>query len=398
MQVSAAVAVAGTPAPPTVDAIMRDLHRLKNGRGAADVRRFREAHSLALIPGFQSTPDDRAKTFWSYVDTIRDAVEMAPPTQRPGRTAPPGREWHRLLETIFNRSCVTGDYTKRLRSVSSQLPVDFPVLSTYYGVTSATSSRMSEAATDAVHLLARWIAVRGSIDPLDPPSEAPADPVHTRGGSTAIATAASVAISTSSIQYSQLIVAHEHAATQIDRIPKRLSVLFKSEEAVVDIAEQRFGPGSSQIDAYVREHRERKSQFYSQLSDGLRCREIYAIPELKAYLATGAHGRSVHLDREHVQANVANWLECLERYPDYIVALTEEAVPFKYEVINAQTVVIHQAIGGNDRDRLNAIFLTGIAAGRLFQNDFDLIWDRTPIEYRQSQNVITWASNVANGE
>jgi hypothetical protein len=385
------------PTPPTIEAIIRDLQRLKLGHGAADLRRFRNAKSLALIPDFQGTPDHQANVLWRYVDTMRDTVAFSPPTERPGRTPPPGQEWHRLLETIFNRSGSKAEYTERLRSISPQVPRDFPVLSTYYGVTTATSSRMAQAADDAVHLLARWTAVTGFADLVTPLAEPLSPAGQVPGTDGGVATATALTISTSAIQYSHLIVAHEHGATRIDRIPKRLSVLFKTEDAVVDIAEQRFGPGSTQIDAYVREHGVRKSQFYSQLRDGLICREIYSKAELESYVATGAHGRAVHLRNEHIQANLTNWLECLDRYRNYMVALTDEAVPLKYEIINGQTVVMHEAVGGNDRDRLNAVLFTGVPSGRLFQNDFDLIWDRTAIDFRLTPNVIKWAHHQLSG-
>lgn len=387
---------AGLPAhaaasPTSIDVILRDLLRLRLGPGLGDLSRLRGAENLAALPVFEGTFEQQGIVFWQIVDTMRDVGEFAPSTHRPGRLPPSGREWHRLLEVIFNRAGTSEGYVKRLRNISSNLPQDFPVLSSYYGVTTSTSSRMTEAATDAVQILARWIVSKIS-------SSMPREQISAQSSvsqnPTLSATGASVVVSTSAIQYSYLIVAHEHGASRIDRIPKRLSVLFKSEDAVVDIAEQRFGPGSSQVDAYVREHRERKDQFYAQLSSGLVCREIYTKDELKSYFSTGLHGRLVHLAKEHIEANLTNWLNCLERYSGYMVALTDEAVPLKYEVINRQTVVIHEAIGGNDRDRLNAIFITSVGAGQYFQNDFDLIWDRTPIAFRKTENIVNWTRDL----
>ncbi|MHD0307466.1 hypothetical protein [Rhodococcus erythropolis] len=373
--------------PASIDAIIGDLLKLRQGRGLADAERIKRAAHLQSLSTFDGPPHQQIQTFWQHVDSLEHVAEMVAPQTIEGRTPPPGREWHQLLETIFNREGARLTYIDRIRQVSPDLPRDFPHLSRYYQVTSATSSRWGAVATDAVRVLARSMLASAPIPNFVGTATPVSDPLPS-------ATSSSVVLSVSAIHYSRLIVAHEHDAARIDRIPKRLSVLFKSETAVADIAEQRFGPGSNQIDAYIAEHRERKAQFVAQLAGGLHCREIYSKKELRSYLTSGAHGQTVRLKREHLYVNVLNWLDCLQKNRGYMVALTDEAVPLKYEVINGQTVVLHEAVGGNDRDRLNAIFITSVATGRQFLHDFDLIWDRTEANSRKTDNVVEWVNKL----
>lgn len=334
---------------------------------------------------FSVEPDLRPGIFWRYVDTLREVSEIPVPNGAVGRTPPSGRDWHKLLETIFNRHSSAYVLTDRVHKIWKDIRQDFPGLSSYYGVTSPTSSRWNDVAVDAVEVLARWMVGESPM-----PLRADTDPV----AGVPDASQASVVVCTSAIHYSRLIVALEHGASRIDRIPKRLSVLFKSEAAVEEIAEQRFGPGSSQVDAYVQEHRERKSQFFEQLDNGLRCREIYSKKELQAYLRSGTHGQTVKLERTHLLANVKSWLDCLTNYSGYLVALTDETVPFKYQVVNGTTVILHEAVSGNDRDRLNAMCITSVPAGREFLADFDRIWDRTDSEFRKAENIVKWVHQL----
>lgn len=383
---TAAGAAAESAARPrvSVEAVIDDLRRLRTGYGIA--QRIDRASRLRQLEVFNDEPQECVSIFWRCVDELGTVAQLSPPSPSPGRLPPSGREWQRLLGVLFNRPQERVQYTDRLRTASTNVPADYPGVSSYYQVTTTTSSRWSTVSDDAVVVLARWLVGDMAHSALAS-AAAPVDPALS-------ATSASLVVSTSQIQYSRLIVAHEHGAARIDRIPKRLSVLFKSEAAIAEIAAQRFGPGSSQVDAYVEEHAERKAQFFRQLQGGLRCREIYSMKELSGYLTSGFHGQTVRLDRVHLTSNVQNWLACLDQFPGYMVALTSEAIPFKYEIVNGQTVVIHEAVGGNDRDRLNALFITSATVGRQYLQDFDLIWDRTDIAFRKPNIIANWIDNL----
>jgi hypothetical protein len=200
----------------------------------------------------------------------------------------------------------------------------------------------------------------------------------------------SVYVSRSPQQYRNLIIEAEHSAKRIDRIPKRLSVLFKSGATIRFIAEQRFGEGSSNIEHYIEEHEERATQFYTNLRRGMRCRELYSMRDLIEYFRSGKHGDSVILAKGHLRDNLARWIDTIKLYPNYQVAITKERLPIKYEVINGEVVVIHEAIGRNDRGRLNALAVESRHAAREFIEDFDLIWDRIPAKDRRRDAILEW--------
>ncbi|AOY74407.1 hypothetical protein ARZXY2_4908 (plasmid) [Arthrobacter sp. ZXY-2] len=179
--------------------------------------------------------------------------------------------------------------------------------------------------------------------------------------------------------YRDLIASLEKGARQIDSFPKRLSVVFKSDKAIQRIAEQRFGRGSSMIEPYVEEHMLRRRTFYENLSSGTTVREIYTPEDLRSYLLNGRHGKGVDLAQDDLRESIELWRTCAESFPgNYLVAFTSERIPFKYEVIDKRAVVMHEAISGNDRDRLNAFAIEQDDIARVFSRDFELVWERTP--------------------
>lgn len=205
-----------------------------------------------------------------------------------------------------------------------------------------------------------------------------------------------VLVSKSAIKYRGLIVALESDAREIERIPKRLSVLFKSENAIASIAIQRFGRGSSLIKHYVEEHEDRRNSFFANLDKGMICREIYSPDELRKYLLTGQHGQGVTLGSDELLQNLDTWETCISNYPNYIVALCSERIPFKYEIIDHRYVIFHETIGGNDRDRLNAIAIDDVSIASTFHDDFDTVWDRINPENRSLNATLAFISNIRN--
>lgn len=200
-----------------------------------------------------------------------------------------------------------------------------------------------------------------------------------------------VAVTSSPREYKDRILGVESDASTIDRIPKRVSVVFKDEQTVIEIAEQRFGEGSASIEHYVTEHRLRREQFLDALADGrLRCREIYNKAELLAYVSSRKHGKSVDLSPSAMARTIKDWIDAIEGHRHYFVGLTEDPLPFKYQIVNAVTVSMHEAIGTADSHRLNGLLITSAAVAQNFQQDFEVIWDRIAPADRTRANVVEW--------
>ena len=195
--------------------------------------------------------------------------------------------------------------------------------------------------------------------------------------------------------YRDMIGSIEEGARRIDSYPKRLSVVFKGESAIERIAIQRFGRGSAMIDPYVEEHMLRRQTFYRNLSNGTVVREIYVAEDLRRYLLEGKHGTGVYLAQQDLDESVQMWRECLEGYPNnYLVAFTSERIPFKYEVVDGRTVVMHEAISGNDRDRLNAFAIVNEQIASHFARDFGLVWERTPASDRTLERTLAFINEL----
>lgn len=190
--------------------------------------------------------------------------------------------------------------------------------------------------------------------------------------------------------YRDNIMKLEEQATRIDRIAKRIFVVFKDDSTIKAISKQRYGEGSSYLSEYVKEHKERKRLFERAIARGAVFREIYSTTELLTYVSTGKHGVSAILHRQNLVATVANWMEAIRNVPNYHVALCDEPVPFHYEIIDERHVVFHEAIGVHESTRVNSIFLDGYGTASDFQNEFDALWDRVPAERRRSEGVIQW--------
>lgn len=184
--------------------------------------------------------------------------------------------------------------------------------------------------------------------------------------------------------YRMGIIPAEAGASRIDRLPKRISVVFKGEETVRTIAEQRFGRGSVSARYYIEEHEARRAEFFSALSRGMQCREIYNADELEAYLSSRRHAVSVRIRTEEMRDSLLRWRQAIEMQPNYLVGISEDPLPFKYELIDGRLVVLHEAVGVGDQHRMNALFIHGRSVGDAVQHDFDTVWERIP-SWRRSQ-------------
>ena len=198
-----------------------------------------------------------------------------------------------------------------------------------------------------------------------------------------------VEVCISSAQYAEAIIRIEENATQIDRMVKRVSAVFKDPSEVEAIAAKRFGPGSTQAKAYLWEHKERRRAFLQNLNAGtLTCREIYNIQELTQYFERRRHGVNVTLERSVLRRTVNDWLDAISSSSNYYIGLTQDPIPLKYQVFDHRGVVIHEAIGSLDGQRLNALIIRDEAAVKFFQGDFDHVWDRIPSEMRERRTVL----------
>ena len=210
---------------------------------------------------------------------------------------------------------------------------------------------------------------------------------------------ARVTVTRSPAAYKDLILAEERDASNILRIPKRISVIFKTMEVVQLIAERRFGRSSPNVNHYVEEHRIRQRQAFDVLDAGaLHLREIYSTKELAEYVSSGPHGVGVSLKRQEIIATVDAWLSALERFECYDVALSDDPLPFKYQIVDDRAVVMHEAIGKADSHRLNAISIADADAVRQFAEDFELIWERADPDKRDKNNVIEFVQNLIEEE
>lgn len=198
--------------------------------------------------------------------------------------------------------------------------------------------------------------------------------------------------------YKDMILALEGAAKHIDRIPKRLFVVFKSGEMVRTIAEQRYGIGSVHVKHYVEEHKDRSALFFAALGRGMSCREIYNKAEIIAYVRGRKHGRNVTLTSTQIEETVVRWRDAVLSQPNYMVGLTDMPLPFKYELVDGLHFVMHEAIGQNDEGRMNAFCVTGREFCKKPMSDFEIIWNNIPPAGRKPKNVVRWIEKVLRGQ
>ncbi|MEA3075684.1 MAG: hypothetical protein QOF60_592 [Actinomycetota bacterium] len=204
-----------------------------------------------------------------------------------------------------------------------------------------------------------------------------------------------VAVTRSQQAYKELILTQEAGAKTIDRIPKRIAAVFKHIDTVRAIADARYGSGNRQYLHYVEEHEVRQRQTFEALRQGrLELREIYSAGDLAGYLTSRDHGAHVELRPDELRKTVDIWLEALQAYDNYLVAITEQPTPLKYQVIDGRTVVLHEAIGRADGQRLNAIFVESGLTAAEFTADFNLIWDMTDVKARSKEWIEDYVRSV----
>lgn len=197
-------------------------------------------------------------------------------------------------------------------------------------------------------------------------------------------------------EYKELILRAEKDAKSILLLPKRLTVMFKSDEMIRDMARKRYGDGSPYVNAYVSEHTERKAAFYSKLDNGCKVYEIHNREELIKYLTKHQNHVGINqVDDNHVIEMLKLWKKAIVQYRDrYHVAFTDEPLPLKYELVDDRKFIIHESAGKKSLIRLNAIFVNSPEFGKRVHEDFFSIWERTDPEYKSSDYIISWIDDM----
>ena len=197
-------------------------------------------------------------------------------------------------------------------------------------------------------------------------------------------------------EYKELILRAEKDAKSILLLPKRLTVMFKSDEMIRDMARKRYGDGSPYVNAYVSEHTERKAAFYSKLDNGCKVYEIHDREELVKYLTKHQNHVGINqVDDNHVIEMLKLWKKAIVQYQDrYHVAFTDEPLPLKYELVDDRKFIIHESAGKKSLIRLNAIFVNSPEFGKRVHEDFFSIWERTDPEYKSSDYIISWIDDM----
>lgn len=208
--------------------------------------------------------------------------------------------------------------------------------------------------------------------------------------------AAITATSMTPAEYKTLILQAEKDAQSILLLPKRLTVMFKSEEMIRDMAKKRYGDGSPYVQAYVSEHTERKAAFFNKLDNGCRVYEIHNRDELVRYLTKHQNHVGIkQVSDTHVIEMLNLWKKAITKYQDrYFVAFTDEPLPLKYELVDDTKFIIHESAGKNSLTRLNAIFVNSPEFGKRVHEDFFSIWERTDPEYKSSEYIISWIEGM----
>lgn len=208
-------------------------------------------------------------------------------------------------------------------------------------------------------------------------------------------TKASIEISMSPNDYKELILSAEKGAKVIWFMPKRIHVMFKSQAFIHYLAERRFGIGSEYIQAYEDEHIDRKAELYRGLNNGMIIHELHNKNDLISYIKKKSHHGVENIEKQYFIEMLTEWKRVLRQFPsNYCARLTDENILLKYELIDKKTMVIHESVGSDGRDRLNAILIENPVIVRKISNDFSQVWERVPPNDRNNQSVIDFIDSV----
>jgi hypothetical protein len=189
--------------------------------------------------------------------------------------------------------------------------------------------------------------------------------------------------------YNAAIEELETPARRVVKTLQRFNTVFKDEELSREVASQRYGAGSPMYHTYVSAHARRRQEFFLKLESGnLHHREILSLVSIREWLREPVHPSASRLRRDLVERQVQNVIDTLHRFPrNYSLALSEEDHPFRYAVIDSETVVLHEAIGATDMHRVNSLFITEESTIKAFEEEFELVWQRVREDLRSNAKV-----------
>ena len=192
-------------------------------------------------------------------------------------------------------------------------------------------------------------------------------------------------------EYQDILINSEKGANTIRLMPKRLSVMFKSQEMIEYIAESRYGRESEYFKVYVDIHDERKKSFHDALIGNTKIYELHNKNELIKYIKNRKHAGVDEVQKKYLLEMINEWKRIISTYHEsYHVRLTDERIPFKYEIINDDRLIIHEVVGMKAKGRFNGLMIQDADSVKRVKNDFDLIWGNVDREYIGYQNIINW--------
>ena len=200
-------------------------------------------------------------------------------------------------------------------------------------------------------------------------------------------------------EYNDEINPLEEKAKEIIALTKRINIVFKPDELIKEMAEQRFGRTSferfekNNYEVYVGAHRKRKQAFFSYLAAGKIYYEIYCGEELEKYVETFYHNGTHDLNREYMIELINNWLKAIREYENYhVIICCKEgvAIPLKYKIYDRKYVVMHDSVGKHPQNRVNSFMITDGEAVSKFVLDFETIWNLADYQNQSRESICQW--------
>ena len=199
--------------------------------------------------------------------------------------------------------------------------------------------------------------------------------------------------------YNDTINPLEENAKEIISLTKRINIVFKPDELIKEMAEQRFGKTSfersekNNYKVYVNAHKKRKQAFYSYLAAGKTYYEIYCGEELENYVETFYHNGTHDLNRKYLSELISNWLKAIREYDNYnVIICCKEgaAIPLKYKIYDRKYVVMHDSVGKHPQNRVNSFMITDGDAVSKFVLDFETIWNLADYQNQSKESICQW--------
>lgn len=210
---------------------------------------------------------------------------------------------------------------------------------------------------------------------------------------------AGIIVFNSNKDYNDNINPLEENAKEIITLTKRINIVFKPDKLIHEIAEQRFGHDSFELErknnyeVYVNAHKVRKRAFFDYLDSGKTYYEIYCASDLIKYIETFYHNGTENLDKKYLKEEIEIWMETIKKYDNYhvIICYTEGVViPIKYKIYDRKFVVIHDSVGKHPQNRVNSFMISDPIAVEKFVKDFEVLWNLSNSQNQTNELVCKW--------